>query len=289
MMTPLPSLLLLSLLAGISVAQTCWKNLTCSNITEPAFPGKGEANIFAPSSRTMSPKSYFPITDLDDVRPWEHQASFPRNGSLWVFDFGQEVGGIVTIRYNVACQTGAQQDSCGNGAVGLAFTEAKNWIGEWSDSSNGAMVGPDGAIYSNFTQVGEMEYSMPEHKLRAGFRYMTLFLVSETASVDVSDIELDVEFMPTWSNLRAYQGYFDSDDSLLSRIWYGGAWALQGVSVPRTYGRWFPFVTTGWEENGTLSDYSPVLVDGAKRDREIWPGDMGISVPSLFVSLGDME
>lgn len=282
-------LLFLPLLAGISAAQTCWKGVECSNITEPAFPGKGEANIFAPSSRTMHPKSYFPITNLEFVRPWEHHASFPHNGSLWVFDFGQEVGGIVTIRYKVSCQAGTQRDGCGNGALGLAFTEGKNWIGEWSDSSNGAMVGPDGAVYSNFTQVGEMEYSMPDHKLRAGFRYMTLFLVSETASVDVSDIELNLVFMPTWSNLRAYQGYFDSDDSLLSRIWYGGAWALQAVSVPRTYGRWFPFVTTGWVENGTLSEYSPVLVDGAKRDREIWPGDMGISVPSLFVSLGEME
>jgi hypothetical protein len=32
-----------------------------------------------------------------------------------------------------------------------------------------------------------------------------------------------------------------------------------------------------------------IIVDGAKRDRAVWPGDMGIAVPSAFVSLGDLD
>jgi len=32
-----------------------------------------------------------------------------------------------------------------------------------------------------------------------------------------------------------------------------------------------------------------VIVDGAKRDRAVWPGDLGIAVPSTFVSIGDLE
>lgn len=31
------------------------------------------------------------------------------------------------------------------------------------------------------------------------------------------------------------------------------------------------------------------MVDGAKRDRCVWPGDMGVGLPSAFVSNGDME
>ena len=30
------------------------------------------------------------------------------------------------------------------------------------------------------------------------------------------------------------------------------------------------------------------MTDGAKRDREVWPGDMSIALPSVFVSTNDM-
>jgi hypothetical protein len=36
------------------------------------------------------------------------------------------------------------------------------------------------------------------------------------------------------------------------------------------------------------SDGTSVLVDGAKRDRLVWPGDMSIAVPSIFVSTNDL-
>jgi hypothetical protein len=43
-----------------------------------------------------------------------------------------------------------------------------------------------------------------------------------------------------------------------------------------------------WENNVTIANGSSVLVDGAKRDREIWPGDMTISTPTVFVSTNDL-
>jgi hypothetical protein len=42
--------------------------------------------------------------------------------------------------------------------------------------------------------------------------------------------------------------------------------------------------TLAWYNNYTISNGSSVLVDGAKRDRLVWPGDMSIAVPSIFVS-----
>lgn len=36
-------------------------------------------------------------------------------------------------------------------------------------------------------------------------------------------------------------------------------------------------------------DGSSVLVDGAKRDRLVWPGDIFISGPSIFVSTNDLN
>jgi hypothetical protein len=73
-----------------------------------------------------------------------------------------------------------------------------------------------------------------------------------TTTVQISDISLEIGFQPTWSNLRAYQGYFHSNDELLNRIWYAGAYTLQTNSVPVNTGRQVPFVVNGWANNGTL-------------------------------------
>lgn len=275
-------LLLLGLLAAPPVlGDACWRNTTCSTIAEAAFPGEWDDNIFAPASRTVSPQSVLSASNGETLSSWNGSAALSSNGSQLVFDFGKEVGGIVHLKYSVSGNS--------SGAVGLAFTEAKNWIGEWSDSSNGKFVGPDGAIYSNFTGSGEVAYVAPDEKLRGGFRYLTLFLVADAASVDLASIELEIGFQPTWSNLRAYQGYFHSSDALLNSIWYSGAYTLQTNAVPVNFGRWVPFVDEGWSNNGTMGPGDTIIVDGAKRDRAVWPGDMGVAVPSTFVSVGDLD
>lgn len=276
-----PSLLLgLAWLSSFTTAQTCWRNTSCSGPTDSAFPGVWDKNIYAPESRTVRPTAT--LSDLkNNASTNVHQpatAALHGNGSLVVFDFGQEVGGIVHLEYT----------STGSGALGIAFTEAKNWIGEWSDSSNS--LWHDGALYANFSSAGNYSYVMPDPKLRGGFRYLTIFLMTDTsANVKLTDISLELAFQPTWSNLRAYQGYFHSSDELLNRIWYSGAYTLQTNQVPIHTGRITSGVTSGWLNNGTLGPGDTIIVDGAKRDRAVWPGDMGIAVPSTFVSLGDLD
>lgn len=252
------------LLLATASAQSCWKNTTCSGPAETAFPGPWESNIFAPASRTVSPASILNSAG-NYVSGFPGHASLSGNGSQLVFDFGLEVGGLITLEYSA---TGA-------GAVGLAFTESKNWIGEWSDSSNGGFKAPDGAIYANFTSAGSYTYTMPDLRLRGGFRYLTLFLITNgTTTVSIKDIKLAIGFQPTWSNLRAYQGYFHSNDDTLNKIWYSGAYTLQTNSVPINTGRQVPFVVGGWANNGTLGPGDTIIVDGAKRDRAVWPGKL---------------
>lgn len=43
-----------------------------------------------------------------------------------------------------------------------------------------------------------------------------------------------------------------------------------------------------WSLNTTITDGRSSLVDGGKRDRVVWPGDMVISIPSIAVSTYDM-
>jgi len=282
-------LLLLShllLFSSLALAQRCWRNVSCTGPADTAFPGPWEKYIYAPSSRTVRPKRVLSTREGAEGS-FEYlnngkTLTLSGNGSQITFDFGIEVGGIVTLEYS---------SSTGNAALGLAFTEAKNWIGEWSDSSNGAFKGPDGALYHEINSPGKGKYVMPDPDLRGGFRYMTAFLVTNdsSTSVHIDDISLEIAFQPTWPNLRAYQGYFHSDDELLNRIWYSGAYTLQTNAVPVHTGRQVPFKTTGWANDGILGPGDTIIVDGAKRDRAVWPGDMGVAVLSAFVSTGDLE
>lgn len=205
-------------------------------------------------------------------------ATLQGNGSLLIFDFGLEVGGIVTVKY----------EAQGTGALGFAFSEAKNWTGKWSDSSNGAF-GPDGAIYASVTSTSSGSYTIPDEKLRGGFRYLSLFSTTDNDIViSIKDIALEISYQPTWSNLRAYGGYFDCSDELLNRVWYAGAYTLQTNAVPPNTGRQYPLISTGWLNNAFLgTNGSSIFVDGSKRDRACWAGDLAIAVPSVLVSIGD--
>ena len=272
--------MLISLLlsfAAVCFAQ-CWRNSVCDGPNATSFPGPWESNIYASASRSVPPAHVLNWPNLDVV-PWTNKVELSGNGSLITLDYGKEVGGIVTLTYTAE----------GSGSLGLAFTEAKNFVGEWSDSSNGRFVGPDGAIYSNFT-AGTVTYTMPDRYLRGGFRYLTLFLItSDNASATITAADVELDFMPTWPDLRAYQGYFHSNDELLNRIWYAGAYTLQSNCVPTNTGRQVPFLNSSWANNATMGPGDTIIVDGAKRDRAVWPGDMGVAVPSTFVSLGDLE
>ncbi|OKL60573.1 hypothetical protein UA08_04123 [Talaromyces atroroseus] len=277
--------LLTLVLSVVAEAGSCWKNTTCTGPENAAFPGVWEKNIYAPTSRQVSPQYILESTGArTDYKQGAGHNLLTGNGSQIVFDFGIEVGGIVTVNY--AAPTAGVN-------LNLAFSEATNWIGENSDSSNGAFKDGDGYLSYDISTAGEGSYTMPGAKLRGGFRYLTIFLTAPNttsdAILDITDINLDIGFLPTWSNLRAYQGYFHSNDELLNRIWYSGAYTIQTNMVPPDTGRQIPVVDYGWDNNATLGYGDTIIVDGAKRDRAVWPGDMGIAVPSTFITLGDLE
>jgi hypothetical protein len=277
-------------IAGLTQAEACWRNTPCSTITEPAFPGPWDQNIFAPETRTVSPVNVLSLHNASVISGYPGRKSLDGNASALVFDFGVEVGGVLSVNYTT---TG------GPGSMGLAFTEAKDYIGLQSDSSNGKFAlgffdfaCDDGSLYSDFESAGTHSYTMEDHKMRGGFRYLTVFLLvqgNETATLDIDSITLELSFHPTWENLRAYQGYFHCSDEELNKIWYSGAYTIQTNAVPVNTGRQVPTLSSGWANNGSLANGSQTIVDGAKRDRAVWPGDMAIAVPSAFYSVGDIE
>jgi hypothetical protein len=108
--------------------------------------------------------------------------------------------------------------------------------------------------------------------------------------INLLDITLEISFQPAWPNLQAYGGYFYSNDDLINRIWWAGAYTLQTNAIPPTSGRAFPILGSGWmnDENLNLgTSGSTIYVDGSKRDRTVWAGDLAIAVPSILISTGD--
>jgi hypothetical protein len=260
-------------------ATSCWRDTTCDGHSGPAFPGTWDSYIYAPKSRNVQPASVL-SSDASSLTPYNGSIYLEGDSAQAVLDFGVEVGGIISLNYTIN----------GTGQLGLAFSESKNYIGQMSDDSNGDFEGPDGYLTLNITESESGSYEVPIEKLRGGFRYLTLFLLTnDSASIDISGISLEIGFQPTWSNLQAYQGYFYSSDDTLNKIWYSGAYTIQTNTVPVDTGRTVPFVKSGWQDNGVLGNGSTIIVDGAKRDRAVWPGDMGIAVPSAFYSIGELE
>ncbi|KAF9871875.1 alpha-l-rhamnosidase [Colletotrichum karsti] len=254
----------------------------CDGPSSAAFSGPWDDYNYAPDSRNVTPKYVLSLPNGDQLSEFSSPVELSSQSEGLVFDFGVEVGGIITVDYELSGSS--------NATLGLAFTEAKTYIGRKSDNSNGG-TGADGALNFNISR-GSGSYVMPDGKLRGGFRYLTLFLTSSASNVslEIRNISLEISFQPTWSDLRAYQGYFYSSDELLNRIWYSGAYTLQTNSVPGKTGRvGTSTLKGGWQNDAYIGPGNTVLLDGAKRDRWVWIGDMGTAVPSAFVSTGDME
>ena len=268
--------------SGQGLDKKCWRDTPCDGPDEAAFPGEWESNIFAPGSRDVVPAAVFDLATREKLSSWPAEVTLKSTREGVYFDFGLEVGGVVTVRFEVLSVSK-------KGSLGLAFTEGAEWIGRTSDASSGNYRKGDGALTSDFFVPGNHTYTMPDKKLRGGFRYLTLFVKGRGASVRVTGVDLELSFQPTWPNLRAYGGYFHSSDDLLNRIWYSCAYTLQTNAIhPRT-GREWPSPKKGsWFNDGELGHGETINTDGAKRDRTVWPGDMGVAIPSSAYSTGDL-
>jgi len=268
-----------NLTAKSSSSLSCWRDTPCSARTTASFSGPWDSYNYSPASRIVSPVSIF---TEDFTRLSSYPSTMNVSTNVLIYDFGKEVGGIVTIQYKAT----------GSGELGLAFSEARNWTGRASDGSNGRYIPrADGALLTPVSTTTNGSYTMPDARMRGGFRYLSIFTQTDhMINVEVVKITLELSFQPTWSNLRAYSGYFHSSDDLLNRIWYAGAYTLQTNAVPPNTGRVYPLIGEGWRNDAWLGTKGhSILVDGSKRDRATWAGDLGIALPSVFVSTGDFE
>lgn len=195
-------------------------------------------------------------------------------GASVVFDFGKEVGGLTTISFG----------DVGDGASAqLAWSESTYYLATGDDSHGGS--GHDGTLPTG-TLHSNTDWVTPAAKLRGGFRYLNIILDTET-SVTINGVSLHWTAAPTMSDPSAYANHFYSDDDLVNRVWYGAAYTVQMNTIDPKQGRVWGPPSTGWDNSATCGVGNSVLVDGAKRDRVIWPGDMGVSTATAYYTTGD--
>ncbi|KAF7321961.1 Six-hairpin glycosidase [Mycena kentingensis (nom. inval.)] len=274
-----------------------------------APPGPWDAFNFAPASKTVYPAGIHStvgtVTGAEKLVNNAGSATLSGNGSWVTLDFGVEVivlpiravkcpdnfqvGGLISMTFGSVSSTSS---------VGLSFTESPMFIRSFASDDSAF---PDASttwdsIFNITAPIPSGFYTQPAFSLRGGFRYLTVVLKDgANAHATISNISCAISFMPHVDDLRAYTGYFYAKDpafhdpDFLTKIWMAGAYTVQTNTVPLNTGRIVPFAPVGhWANNATLGVAGPIIVDGAKRDRAVWPGDMGIAVPTQFVSTNDL-
>ncbi|KAH9919649.1 Six-hairpin glycosidase [Fomitopsis serialis] len=260
-------------------------------LTAPALgtapSGPWDTFNFAPPSRTVHARYVREtggnITGAANLLS-EGSATLSGTASYVTLDFGYEVGGWVYLNF----------DEVSDGSsITLSFTESPLFISPFnSDDSSypSANMSYDGVLHVS-APLETGIWTQPAAQLRGGYRFLTIASTSDSA-VSISNVSCEISFMPHVEDMRNYSGYFFASDpdyvdqNFLTRLWYSGAYTVQTGTVPLDTGRQVPIVPSpGWANNATLGIAGPIIVDGAKRDRT---GDMGIAVPTQFVSTNDL-
>src|SRR5699024_9934245 len=195
-----------------------------------------------------------------------------RSGSQVTLDFGRNIGGILNLDFGSV--------EGGPARIGVAFSETAKYVERESDASTGGPRGRDGTIWVDVDEDGS--WTAPPELLRGAFRYVTLFL-DDDAAVSIDDVVVDYTASPLMEDLRDYPNYFYSSSNLLNRLWYAGAYTTQLTTIAPTTGRVWPAPDALWNNSATVGVGDSILVDGAKRDRTVWPGDLGISQRTAYL------
>ena len=244
--------------------------------------------ILAPPQRTLVPagvrKANGSVSNPSGLTVGGSGSTSLNGQSAITFDYGKNIGGLVSF-------TVSSVNGSGN-FIGISFSESSLWISpDGSDATQN--VGIDRTLWYPVSSPGN--YTVENSYQRGGFRYLNVYHNS-SGSVSLSSIATNFTAMPHYADdaLQNYTGYFHSNDDQLNRVWYAAAYTDQLCTIPSTSGNSLvdlqasnPSIPTYWWSNSTLTNGTSALVDGAKRDKLIWPGDFSISLPGVFLSTND--
>ena len=129
-------------------------------------------------------------------------------------------------------------------------------------------VGVDPSRADTFTLSAPGTVGNAPSQIQGGQRFQAITLTTP-GTVELRSVGIHLRH-PNASSTD-YAGHFLSSDDALNRIWYQGAYTNDTNMVP-----------IGAVPNQTI----PVILDGAKRDRRPWIGDLLVQGRTAFSSLG---
>ncbi len=166
-----------------------------------------------------------------------------------IIDFGRNVGGHLTC--TLLASTGPR--------VRIALSESLTYLDQDGDAVYGELL-----AFPHLLRLPSEPGEWKDPRIRGGFRYVAIAL--ETAGwVEIDSVS--VTFAAYRGTPETFQGYFLCSDDLLNRIWYAGVYTNQLCTFDPRLGDALGFMNLApgaqW-----------VTVDGAKRDRAVWTGDL---------------
>ncbi|MCO5995660.1 alpha-L-rhamnosidase C-terminal domain-containing protein [Actinoallomurus rhizosphaericola] len=147
----------------------------------------------------------------------------------------------------------------------LAFSETRKYLSDAQGRLTGDGVGTGG--YERRQSITPTAQSRVRGTFEGGFRYETITL-STPGTVTLRAAGVDFEAYR--ATPAQYQGHFLSSSDALNRMWFDGAYTVQ----------------TDMAATGVQGALAPSVLDGAKRDRKLWSGDLAVEGPTILASLG---
>ncbi|WP_157592504.1 alpha-L-rhamnosidase C-terminal domain-containing protein [Solirubrobacter soli] len=150
-----------------------------------------------------------------------------------------------------------------------AGTSVRGTPGTLSGDANGFNgVGVAASRAENWVFSAPGTLGNAANAIQGGERFQSLTLTTP-GTLQLSAVGIHVRYPNAGAS--DYVGHFLSSDSKLNKIWYQGAYTNDTNMVP-----------IGAVPNQTI----PVILDGAKRDRRPWSGDLDLQGKTMFSSLG---
>jgi hypothetical protein len=284
----LPGITLLSNSDGVPEDYTVATWNGTAWVTQATVTGNTAIEREVPFPQTVSTTQVLITVTLDQSSP---EGDYTRINEVYpglvppspsvVVDFGKDVVGYPRLDLDGA--------SAGDPGLELAFSETQEYLTNESDftrSDNGDTITPgtDQVAVPTTPETWTDSWGCQDGTQVCddglhGFRYMriTLAALSTDApytqnygTVRISGTSLDFTgFLGTPST---YKGWFLSSDKQLNQYWYGASYTNELVTAIFT-----PDTTDPRDANSSTLDGKLVLLDGAKRDRDPYDGDIAVS------------
>ncbi|MGD0553831.1 MAG: alpha-L-rhamnosidase C-terminal domain-containing protein, partial [Streptosporangiaceae bacterium] len=257
-------------------------------VTQATVTGNSAIEREVPFPATVSTTQVLITVTLDQSSP---EGDFTRINEVYpglvppapsvVVDFGKDIVGYPRLKLDGA--------SANDPGLELAFSETQEYLTNESDftrSDNGDTITPgtDQVAVPATPETWTDSYGCQDGTQVCddglhGFRYLRITLAAlasdapytqDYGTVRISGVSLD--FTAYLGTPSTYKGWFLSSDTALNKYWYGASYTNELVTATFT-----PDTTDPRDANSPSLDGKLVLLDGAKRDRDPYDGDIAVS------------